>query len=54
MHIIVISEKRGQEFEGDQRGVGIQESLLRGKGREKCCNHILITKIKIKTIYIYT
>lgn len=36
--------KKGNEFEREQGWVGFEEE----EGREKCCNHIIISKIKTK------
>lgn len=39
--------KRGHEFKTEQGDKW--ENLERGKGREKCCNDIIILKIKEKS-----
>lgn len=46
MHAVIISVKRGQEF--DERGRDIWESLEGTKGRDNYCTYIAISKPKLK------
>lgn len=54
MHSKTISEKRGHDFKvREEREYGIWEGLEGGNRREKCCNKIMFSKIKIILSFIY-
>lgn len=50
IYLTTISEKRGHDFEEEQGGVSIWESLEKGKWSGEWCDYIIISKRRNKNI----